>query len=138
MHSGSKPCKAAGSGEYPIGVSFDYRAAKQKADGEPIAAVFPKEGSGWDIEANALIKKAEVKPAAKTFLDWAITPEVSQEYAKNYAITALKTTAPALPGYPADPLKQLVKNDFNWEAANRERILKEWTARYDSKSAPKT
>jgi len=138
MHSGSKPCKAAGSGEYPIGVSFDYRAAKQKADGEPIAAVFPKEGSGWDVEANALVKKSEIKPAAKTFLDWAITPEVSQEYAKNYAVTAVKTNAPVLPGYPPDPLKQLIKNDFHWEATNRDRILKEWTARYDSKSAPKT
>ena len=28
MHSGSKPCKAAGAGEYPIGVSFDYRAVE--------------------------------------------------------------------------------------------------------------
>jgi iron(III) transport system substrate-binding protein len=30
VHSGSKPCKIAGTGEYPIGISFDYRAVKQK------------------------------------------------------------------------------------------------------------
>jgi iron(III) transport system substrate-binding protein len=28
-------------------------------------------------------------------------------------------------------------NNFEWAAQNRERILKEWTARYDSKSEPK-
>ena len=32
-HSGSKPCKMAGAGETAIGISFDYRAIKQKADG---------------------------------------------------------------------------------------------------------
>ena len=68
VRSGSKPCKMAGTGEYPIGISFGYRASKQKSDGEPIEPVFPAEGSGWDIEANALIKKSNIKPAAKTFL----------------------------------------------------------------------
>src|SRR5262249_45520538 len=29
-HSGSKPCTMAGAGEYPIGVSFEFRAARQK------------------------------------------------------------------------------------------------------------
>jgi len=138
MHSGSKPCKVAGTGEYAIGISFDYRAVKQKNDGEPIEPVFPKEGSGWDIEANALIRKPEIKEASKVFLDWAITPQVSAEYAKNFAITAVKTDVPPPPGFPADPLAQLIDNDFEWAAANRDRILKEWSARFDSKSEPKS
>jgi iron(III) transport system substrate-binding protein len=139
VHSGSKPCKIAGSGEYPIGISFDYRAVKQKNAGEPISAVFPTEGSGWDIEANALIKKIGIKPAAKTFLDWAISSEVSKLYAESFPITAVKTDVPVPAGYPADPLQQLTpKNDFNWAAKNREVILAEWTKRYDSKSEPKS
>jgi iron(III) transport system substrate-binding protein len=137
MHSGSKPCKAAGAGEYPIGISFGYRAVKQKNDGEPIEAVFPKEGSGWDIEANALVKKNNIKPAAKTFLNWAISPEISEKYAENLAITAVKTNAKVPEGFPADPTAQLIKNDFQWAAKNRDRILEEWTKRYDSKSEPK-
>jgi iron(III) transport system substrate-binding protein len=138
VHSGSKPCKIAGSGEYPIGISFDYRAVKQKNAGEPIEAVFPTEGSGWDIEANALVKKKAISPAAKTFLDWTISPEISKLYAASFPVTAVKTDVPVPKGYPADPLKQLVtKNDFNWAAKNRESILAEWTKRYDSKSEPK-
>jgi iron(III) transport system substrate-binding protein len=31
----------------------------------------------------------------------------------------------------------LIDNDLEWAANNRKRILKEWTKRYDSKSAPK-
>ena len=136
-HSGSKPCKLAGAGEYPIGISFGYRAVKQKNDGEPIEPVFPQEGSGWEMEANALIKKDNIKPAAKTFLDWAITPEISEKYAKSYAITAVKTDVPVPAGFPADPIAQLAENDFNWAAENRDRILEEWTNRYDGKSEPK-
>jgi len=138
MHSGSKPCKVAGTGEYAIGISFDYRAVKQKNDGEPIEPVFPKEGSGWDIEANALIEKPQIKEAAKTFLDWAITPEVSREYSKSFAITAVKTDTPIPKGFPEDPLSQLIDNDFEWAATNRDRILKEWSSRFDGKSEAKS
>jgi iron(III) transport system substrate-binding protein len=138
VHSGSKPCKLAGSGEYAIGISFGYRAVKQKNGGEPIQPVFPKEGSGWDVEANALVKKANINPAAKTFLDWAISPEISKKYAKNFPLTAVKTDVPIPAGFPEDPLKQLsTKNDLKWAAANRDTILAEWTKRYDSKSEAK-
>lgn len=138
-HSGSSPCKSAATGEHPIGISFDYRAVQSKNDGAPIEAVFPKEGSGWDVEASALVKKANTNPAAQTFLSWAISPEVSAKYAENFAITAVKTDTPIPTGYPANPAAQLTqKNDFNWAAENRDRILAEWTRRYDVKSEPKT
>lgn len=138
VHSGSKPCKMAGAGEYAIGISFGYRAVKQKNGGEPIQPVFPKEGSGWDIEANALVKKANINPNAKTFLDWAISTEISKKYAKNFPLTAVKTDVPIPAGFPEDPIKQLFpKNDFKWAAANRDAILAEWTKRYDTKSEPK-
>jgi iron(III) transport system substrate-binding protein len=38
---------------------------------------------------------------------------------------------------PVDYEKRLIKNDFEWSAKNRERILAEWTKRYNSKSLPK-
>jgi len=62
---------------------------------------------------------------------------VMKEYAKVYPITAYATGAPIPEGYPADPVKQLVKNDFDWAAKNRDRILQEWSKRYDAKSEPK-
>lgn len=136
-HSGSAPCRFAGSGETIIGISFAYRGFMQKEKGEPVETVFPSEGSGWDVEANALIKKASIKPEAKTFLDWAINPEVMKLYAKVYPVTAYDVGVPIPAGYPKDPEAQLAKNDFHWAAANRARILEEWSRRYDAKSDKK-
>jgi iron(III) transport system substrate-binding protein len=39
-----------------------------------------------------------------------------------------------LPNIPADYESRLIKMDFNFAAANRERILAEWSKRYDAKS----
>jgi iron(III) transport system substrate-binding protein len=135
-HSGSKPCKLAGSGEIPIGISFGYRGFIQKQKGEPVETVFPSEGSGWDVEANALMKKPTIKAGAKTFLDWAISEPVMKEYAKVYPVTAYDTGMPVPEGFPADPDAQLIENDFEWAAENRARILEEWANRYDGKSEP--
>lgn len=136
-HSGSAPAKMAGKGEYAVGVSFAYRGFKQRASGEPVEVAFPKEGSGYDIEANALIKKPRVNPAAKVFLDWAISDEAMKLYAKSYPIIATDMAVDAPEGWPKDPMSVLIKNDLMWAAKNRERILAEWTRRYDSKSQPK-
>ncbi|WP_337099769.1 putative 2-aminoethylphosphonate ABC transporter substrate-binding protein [Paenibacillus sp. YIM B09110] len=139
VHSGSKPAKLAGTGEYPIGISFGYRGIQEAENGAPVDVVFPTEGSGYDVEANALMKKGTIKQIAKDFLDWAITDEVMKEYNKNYAIIAIKTENTELPkGYTKDPMSQLIKNDLNASAKNREGILAEWSKRYDSKSEPKS
>jgi iron(III) transport system substrate-binding protein len=136
-HSGSKPCKLAGAGETAIGISFGYRGIMQRMKGEPVITYFPTEGSGWDVEANCLIKKAKVNPAAKTFLDWAISEDAMKLYAKVYPVTAYDVGLPIPEGYPANPTAQLIKNDFHWAAKNRAKILEQWSARYDSKSEAK-
>jgi iron(III) transport system substrate-binding protein len=53
-HSGSKPCNMAATGEFVVGISFEYRGHSNKAKGAPIDLVFPKEGLGWDLEAFAI------------------------------------------------------------------------------------
>ncbi len=136
-HSGSAPAKMAGKGEFPVGISFAYRGFKQRASGEPVEVAFPAEGSGYDVEANALIKKPRVKQDAKTFLDWAISDEAMQMYAKVYPIVATDIAVQAPAGWPKDPMSVLIKNDLQWAAKNRQRILDEWTRRYDGKSQPK-
>ncbi len=136
-HSGSKPAKMAGKGEFPIGVSFAYRGFKQRDKGEPVVVAFPSEGSGYEVEANALMKKPRIKKEAKVFLDWAISDEAMAMYAKVYPIVATDIRVEAPKGWPDDPMSVLIDNDMDWAANNRKRILKEWTKRYDAKSAPK-
>ena len=133
-HSGSKPCNMAASGEFVVGISFEYRANANKARGAPIDLVFPKEGLGWDLEAFAIHKGTKKLDAAKKLADWASSRDAMVLYGRNFAITAMPGVAQPLPNIPADYEQRLVKMDFAWAANNRERILAEWIKRYDGKS----
>ncbi len=127
--SGSKPCKDAAAGERAIGISFEYVALKMKKDGAPIQMVLPREGSGYEIEANALTRKGRHNPAARQFLDWAISDEAMALYAKYFGAVAV-AGFPVPEGLPPDISKAVYPNDFDWSAQNRDRILAEWTRRY--------
>ena len=136
-HSGSKPCNMAAAGEYTVGISFEYRGHSNKAKGAPIDLVFPKEGLGWDLEAFAIHKGTKKLDAAKKLADWASSKDAMLLYGKNFAITAQPGVAAPLANVPKDYEARLVKMDFAVAAANRERILAEWTKRYNAKSEPK-
>ena len=127
--SGSKPCKDAAAGERAIGVSFEYVALEMKKKGAPVEMVLPKEGSGYEMEANALTKKGARNPAAKQFLDWAISDEAMGLYAQYFAAVGV-AGFPVPEGLPKDISKVVFPNDFDWSAKNRDRILAEWQKRY--------
>ena len=127
--SGSKPCKDAAAGERAIGVSFEYVALEMKKKGAPVVMVLPKEGAGYEMEANALTRKGAKNPAAKQFLDWAITDEAMGLYAKYFAAVGV-AGFPVPEGLPKDISKVVYPNDFDWSAKNRDRILTEWQKRY--------
>jgi iron(III) transport system substrate-binding protein len=133
-HSGSKPCNQAATGEFVMGISFEYRGNTNKAKGAPIDLVFPKEGLGWDLEAFAIHKGTKKLEAAKKLADWASSKNAMILYGKNFAITAQPGVAEPLPNVPKDYEARLVKMDFAWSAKNRERILAEWTKRYNVKT----
>jgi iron(III) transport system substrate-binding protein len=137
-HSGSKPCKQAAAGEYVIGLSFEYRANKSKKDGAPIDVVLPSDGLGWDMEASGIMATTAKLDDAKKLMDWSVSKEANELYAQNYAIVAMPGVAKPLEYVPSNIESMLIKNDFNWAAANRDRILAEWTKRYDNKSEPKS
>nr|WP_309683121.1 putative 2-aminoethylphosphonate ABC transporter substrate-binding protein [Polaromonas sp.] len=137
VHSGSKPCKQAGAGEFPIGISFEFRAHQVQKSGAPVELVFPKEGLGWDIEATSLMKTSKKMEQAKRFADWMASKESNQITATWWAVVAYPGVAKKLEGIPENYEKLLAKNDINWAAKNRERILAEWSKRYEGKSEAK-
>jgi len=137
MHSGSRPCASAANGEYVVGISFEYRANREKAQGKPIDLVFPKEGLGWDLEAIGIYKGTKNLAAAQKLMDWAASDAAMALYAKNFAIVAVTSQSQPLPNVPPNYGTMLVKNDFDWASKNRDKILAEWSKRYESKAAPK-
>jgi iron(III) transport system substrate-binding protein len=137
IHSGSAPCVQAAKGERLIGIGLDTRGASEKTKGAPLELVIPKEGLGWELEVTAIVKGTKNLEAAKKLADWAASKKANELYAKTYPIVAYPGVANTPPNYPPNLEKVMVKNDVEWMAKNRDRILAEWTKRYDGKSAPK-
>ena len=136
-HSGSKPCRQAGAGEFVVGISFDFRGNDVKAKGAPVDLIFPKEGLGWDIESSGISKTTKKMDAAKRLIDWTATKEANEAFAKNFVIVSRKDVKASLPNLPADLESKLIKNNFAFSAKNRDQILTEWQKRYAAKSEPK-
>lgn len=136
-HSGSKPCKDAARGEVPIGISFAFRAARSKADGAPIEIIIPEEGVGWDMEAAAIVEGTDYLEAAQTLMDWAISEDAMRMYNEGYAVVGIPELAKPVEYFPENIIEKMIDNDFEWAAQNRERILAEWSRRYEAKSEPK-
>jgi iron(III) transport system substrate-binding protein len=133
-HSGSKPCRQSGAGEFVVGISFDFRGNDVVNKGAPVELVFPTEGLGWDIEAAGIMKATKKMDAAKKLMDWVATKEANEAFSKNFAIVAHPDVKPALAHLPPDLEKKLIKNDFAFAARNRDKILTEWQKRYAAKS----
>ena len=136
-HSGSKPCRQAGSGETPIGVSFAYRGAKVKSKGAPVEIIIPSEGIGWDMEATAIMKGTKNLEAAKKLVDFSVSKGANIMYNSVYAVVAYPGVAKPVKHYPAAAAGAMIDNNFEWVATNRMMILKEWQKRFDAKSEPK-
>ncbi len=133
-HSGSKPCKDAARGEVPIGISFDFRASKTASDGAPIVIVVPKEGTGWDLEATAIVAGTQHRSEAEAFLDWSMSEEAMRLYAKSFAVIATPRLAAPVSGLPADLSSRLARINLEQAAHNRERVIATWTVRYASRA----
>jgi len=136
-HSGSKPCRLAAAGEYPIGISFAFRGAKLKGKGAPLELILPEEGVGWEVEASGIIKTTEKLEAAQTLMDWHISPAAMAVYNDYLPILAIPEVAKPVEHFPENTLDMMIDNDFAWAAGNRSQILGEWQKRYDAKSEPK-
>jgi len=126
IKSGSKPGKLTAAGEYAVGCSFAFVFSSLKKKGFPVEMVIPEEGYSYELEANALLKGAKNKAAAKKFLDWAISKGTMERYAK----FKLGVTYPGIPGpkdLPQLATIKLAPMDFPWQAENRTEILEIWS-----------
>ncbi|HKM64567.1 MAG TPA: putative 2-aminoethylphosphonate ABC transporter substrate-binding protein [Acidisphaera sp.] len=137
LHSGSAPCTNAARGEYAAGIGLDMRAVTLKNQGAPIDIIVPTDGVGYDLEGTAIVKGTSKLEAAQRLADFAVTADAAKLYGKFYALLALPGVEPSVEGYPDDFIKRLAHLDFNALAAQRADILAQWSAKFDTKSAPR-
>jgi len=125
IKSGSRPAKMTAQGEFAVGASSDIAVRELKKQAFPIEMVFPNDGVGYEIEANALLKGARNPRPAKKFLDWAIGENAMKAYSEIKLGVTMKAIPPG-PGLPRLSEIKLYSMDFAWQAKNMEVILKKW------------
>lgn len=136
-HSGTRPCRQAASGEFPVGISYELAAASARQKGAPIEGLMMKEGGGWDMDAAAILRGTKKPEAVRRLMDFAASRKANELYASFVSQVAIEGVTGNIPDYPAGVAASMIKNDFAWASENRARILAEWARRYDGKAAKK-
>ena len=124
--SGSAPPKVVALGEAAIGISFSHDSLKPTAEGYPIALSFPKEGTGYEIGAVALINGGPEKEMdnAKKFIDWCLSKEGQNLYedSKSFRMPVNKDANPPKGAIKISDLN-VIEYDFVWAGENRKRLV---------------
>jgi iron(III) transport system substrate-binding protein len=76
--SGVGPIKAVARGEATVSISFVHDAPGEKAQGFPVEAITPADGTGAEIGSMSIVKGARNLVNAKKFYEWALTPGAQQ------------------------------------------------------------
>lgn len=129
--------EAVKSGSAGVGIGFDPAVVKAaNASGGAVHAVFPglPDMSPYEIDVDALVATTSPTPAAKAFLDWAISDDAMRLYSADTPITSVDEGKKFPAGYPAAISDQLMQNeDFQYSTENRKTIVAKWMKRYGSK-----
>ena len=112
-----------------MGISFEFRGNNKKAKGAPIELCSRRKG--WaDSRPQRPRGRWTRREAHRLGLEQGRDEALRQELRDRRAARGRR----ALPTSPKDYESRLVKMDFALPAKNRERILAEWTKRYNAKS----
>lgn len=125
--SGAAPARSAGLGECAVGLTYHQVGLRLQKDYKNIKVVIPKDGTGYEVGAAAIIKGGADEEAAKRFIDWAVSKK-AQELCQKIGSYQLLTNPEAEPLPEAKQFKdaKIIKYDFEWSGANRKRLVEEW------------
>jgi iron(III) transport system substrate-binding protein len=127
--SGTGPIKAVARGEASVSISFVHDAPGEKAQGFPIEAITPTDGTGAEIGSMSIVKGARNLENAKKFYEWALTPGAQQ-----FGAAAKQFQLPSNAKTPVDPrvpdFKKIKLIDYDYakygQAALRRDLILNW------------
>jgi iron(III) transport system substrate-binding protein len=136
-NSSATPCKYASTGEYVVGLSTDLTGPALKTKGAPIDLIVPEDKVAWDIESIALPKGSRNPEAAKKLIDWGVSRDAIEQYARFMGSVGMSGLKGAPPNSIVDGDSMAADYSVEWSIDNRTRLISEWAKRFDSKSEPK-
>lgn len=125
--SGTAPSRMAANGEVALAMAFTQDIEAALEQGYPLGYSFPEEGTGFEVNAAAVVANApeEQAKAAAAFLDWVLTEN-------GQAAMGATFRGPIVPGYKNPKAKidlsnvKMIEYDFAWAGENRARLLERY------------
>ena len=119
--SGAASGPMAGRGEIAVSIIFSHDCiANIEAGFEDLAVVFPSDGTGYEIGAEALVANAAHPNNAKTWIDWALEAD-TQEIGPTVEAFQLPTNPEAAVSEFAVDISQVNLVDYDFQAAGEAR-----------------
>lgn len=136
--SAGGPGQMIASGEAAISMAFTHGLEVALAKGFPIGVSFPSEGTGYELNATALIANAPEgqRAPAKAFLDWILGEHGQRSLGETYRESVVEGFVNA--NFKID-LKsaKLINYDSRWAGENRSRLLQRYEKDVREASAAK-
>jgi len=126
--SGSAPGKSASIGEVAIAIGYAHDAVRLVSQGYPLRITFPSEGTGYEIASISLINNApkDEEQYARQLYDWALGEKAAKIYAKMFVVPFLDVPL-AKGALPISEVKT-IRQDDEWAAVNKMRLVERWNA----------
>ncbi len=123
--SGSAPGKSCALGEIPIAIGYLHDQIKLQREGAKIQIVIPEDGTGFETASMSILKGAPQPVNAKKLYDWVLGQKAMDIIARWYVIPLSDLATPTDTGFSLADMN-LVNQDDQWDAANKERLLERW------------
>lgn len=131
---GAAPAGLAAAGTVAVAVVFAHDcAAAIDAGGRDLAISFPREGTGFETGATALIKGAPSPEAGKQWVDWALTAEAQELGATAKAYQLPLNPDAAVPALSVK-LASITLVDYDFRRAGDQR--QSLTSKFEQQIAP--
>lgn len=130
--SGAAPGKSVAIGEIPVAVGYAHDQVKLKVEGADVTITIPEEGVGFEIASMSLVKGGPDAVNAKKLYDWILAEKAQTIIAKWYVVPLSKVAKKNPVAFGMDEVKT-VKQNLDWDAANKVRLLERWTKEIGSK-----
>ncbi len=130
--SGAAGGKSVAIGEIPIAIGYAHDMVKLKVEGAPVSINIPTEGTGYEVASMSLVKGGKDPVNAKKLYDW-ILSKTAQDIIGSWYVVPLSKLAVKNPvAFSLEDVKT-VKQDLQWDADNKPRLVERWNKEIGSK-----
>lgn len=130
--SGAAGGKSVAIGEIPIAIGYAHDMVKLKVEGAPVVITIPSEGTGYEVASMSLVKGGKDAVNAKKLYDWVLGKTAQDIIGQWYVVPLSKLATKNPVAFGLDDVKT-VKQDLQWDADNKNRLLDRWTREIGSK-----